>query len=213
MKKGIVALTLLIIFVYGQCLTGPVSTRLGTKLGLNYSSFSPDDGTGTLSGIGFHFGLGAGFDIANTIMIDLTPQIRTTSFSRTDDTWIGPLTTKFSYLNFTIPFVVSLKANISGTAPYIGAGVAGNFQLSGTVRIESNGSALEDDIASEDLEQDFFFVGVLGAAMSFTKVRVAPEISFNYNLTPDIPDSDNPGQSVEGDNIDLHFSIGIYFTP
>lgn len=213
MKKAIILIAVLAIAAAGQCLSGPMNTRLGTKVGITYSTFSPDDGTGSLSGIGFHIGIGAGFDLMNMIMIDLTPQFRTTSFGRTDDTWIGPVTTTFSYNNFFIPLVVSFKANTPSASPYLGAGIAGNFQLGGTIRIESGGSAWENEIESEDLEQDFFFIGALGVSLSAARMKVMPEISFNYNLTPDIPDPHDPGQSVEGDNFDLHFSAGIYFTP
>jgi hypothetical protein len=96
-------------------------------------------------------------------------------------------------------------------SPYIGFGGAGNFQLSGKARIESGGTAFEDEI--DNLENDLFIIFVLGMAIRSNKLVISPEISVNYNLTPDIHDPDNPDQNVEGDNIDFHFSLGFYYSP
>jgi hypothetical protein len=214
MRKLLIIIVLFAIYAYGQCLGGPISTRFGIKTGLVYSTFDPDDNTGGLSGMGFQIGLGMGTDIMNALSIDMTPQLRTTSFGRTDEILGTEIKTTISYTNLYLPVQFSLKAGMLPVlAPYIGIGLAGNFQMSGTVRVETEGSAIESDIDKEDLENDFFLVGAVGTDIKLVNFKIVPEISINYNLTADLHNENNPNQTYDGENIDLHFAVGFYFSP
>jgi hypothetical protein len=210
MLKKIIALALLLIVGgFGQCLIG---SRVGVKLGPNYCVFTPSDGSGELSDVGFHFGIGMGTDFFNFLSLDMTPMIRSTKFSRTGEIIGVPIRLSYSFSNIYLPVVLSLKAGMLPLiSPYIGAGLAGNFMLSGTIRIESGGSAIEDNL--ENLENDFFFIFALGIEFKLPKFRISPELSINYNLTADIPDPNNITQPYEGENGDFHFSLGLYYTP
>ncbi len=214
MKKLLITLCLLSIYALGQCLSGPLSTRVGIRTGLVFSSFDPENDDRNLNGVGFQFGLGMGTDFMNMWGIELIPQIRTTSFGRTDETIFGTIRTTFSYTNIYLPVVVSIKAGmLPVVSPYLGIGCSGNFQIGGNLRIETNGSAVEYEIESDDRENDFFLLGALGADIKLVNMLVTPEISLNYNLTASLPNENNPNLSVEGNNIDFHFSIGLYYSP
>ena len=214
MRRLLIGFCLLSIYAYGQCLSGPLSTRVGIRAGLVYSSFDPEDSDRDLDGIGLQFGLGMGTDFMNMLSIELIPQIRTTSFGRTDETIIGTIKTTFSYTNIYLPVLVSIKAGtLPLVNPYLGIGCGGNFQISGNLRIETNGSAVEYEIESDDRENDLFLIGALGADIKLANILIVPELSLNYNLTADLPNENNPNLSVKGNNIDFHFSIGLYYSP
>ncbi len=79
MKKLIIILFLLSVYAYGQCcFSGPISTRMGVKAGVNYCVVDADDDLGKLDGFGWHIGLGMGTDILDFLAIDMAPQIRST---------------------------------------------------------------------------------------------------------------------------------------
>ncbi|MBA7482877.1 hypothetical protein ES707_18376 [subsurface metagenome] len=209
LKKLIIILCLLSVYAYGQCcFSGPISTRVGIKTGVNYCVFDPGDDLGTLDGFGIHFGLGMGTDILNFLAIDMAPQIRSTSYSRTIDILGIPLTTTYSFTNLYLPVLLSLKAGmVPFMSPYFGIGMAGNFQLNGTIRIESGGPVIGDDI--DDLDNDLFFIAALGVEIKLIKFKISPEVSLNYNLTADDPDT--PEQTEQ--NSDIHLSVGFYYAP
>ena len=130
MKRMGIVLLLSITTVSAQCL---FSSRFGVKAGITYSTFSPDDGSDSFTGLGLHFGVGMGADIAAIVAIDMSPMVRTTKFSRTD----GSLESTLSYTNLYLPVQISIKAGMLPlVSPYIGFGCAGNFQLSGRARYD-----------------------------------------------------------------------------
>ena len=206
MKKVVIISLITVICAFAQCLGGPLSGRIGIKTGINYGLFDPEDDDENLTGMGFHVGFGMGLDIMNTFAIDMTPTFRTTSYGVTENN----TTVSLSYTNLYLPIQFSLKAGLPIVAPYIGIGVAGNFQMGGTIKVEGEGASFEFDIDDEDLEQDFFLIGALGTQIKLVSVHVVPEISMNYNLTPSLVDENNPNFEIEGTNIDFHFSVGIY---
>jgi hypothetical protein len=209
MKKLLITLSLLSVYAYGQCcFSGPISTRIGIKTGLNYGIFNRDDGVGELNGLGWHIGLGMGTDILDFLAIDMTPQIRSTYYSlTTDEGYITPVTTSYSFTNLYLPVIFSVKLGVVPLiSPYIGIGGAGNFQLSGKVKDGHHGSGVEQGI--EELENDFFIIGALGAEIKLIKLKISPEVSLNYNLTAD--DSRTSDQTEK--NYDIHLSIGLYYS-
>jgi hypothetical protein len=213
MKKAVIISLIVVICAFAQCLGGPLNGRIGIKTGFNYGIFDPEEDDNNLSGMGFHFGLGMGIDVFNTLAIDITPTFRTTKYGRTDEILGTDVTSSISYTNLYLPLQVSLKVgSMPVVSPYIGLGAAGNFQMSGTVRFESNGTSFEDEIDSEDLEQDFFLIGALGTEIKLIKASIVPEVSINYNLTPSLVDEENPNNEVDGTNIDFHFSVGFYLS-
>jgi len=203
MKKFIIIFFVMISIISAQCMM-PIKSMVGLKIGLNYTIYNPDDGQGNLSGIGMHFGLAMGMDIVNTIGIQIVPSYRATSYSRT----INNVTAIFKFNNFYIPVNLLFKAGSTPVvSPYLGIGGAGNFQLNGRWRIESNGFGIDGEIESEDLEDDLFLALILGLDIKLIKFNISPEMSFNYNLTADDPDTVNNTEK----NYDLHFSIGFFY--
>jgi hypothetical protein len=206
MKKVVALLIVIAVYGFGQCLSSPLSTRIGIKTGVNYGIFDPEEDDENLTGMGFHVGLGMGLDILGTIALDLTPTFRSTKYGLTENN----TTVSLSYSNLYLPVQFSLKAGLPVVAPYIGIGAAGNFQMGGKIKIESNGTSLEFDLEDEQLENDFFLIGALGTQIKLVKMSVIPEISVNYNLTPSLVDENNPNLEIEGTNVDFHFSVGFY---
>jgi len=208
-KKLLIILFLLSVYAYGQCcFSGPISTRMGVKAGVNYCVVDADDDLGKLDGFGWHIGLGMGTDILDFLAIDMAPQIRSTVYSRTVDIIGLPVTTSRSFTNIYLPVLLSLKAGmVPLMSPYFGIGIAGNFQLDGTMRIESDGLAIEDDI--DELENDLFFIAALDAEIKLIKLKISPEVSLNYNLTADDPDTPNQTER----NYDIHLSVGFHYSP
>lgn len=208
MKKVFIVFSVLATCVFAQCIPGLVSTRIGIKTGVNYGIFDPEEDAENLTGMGFHVGFGMGLDILNTLSLDLTPTFRTTKYGVTENN----TTVSLSYTNLYLPVQVSLKAGLPVVAPYIGIGVAGNFQMGGKLKVEGNGASFEFDIEEDDLEQDFFLVGAVGTQIKLVKMSVIPEFSVNYNLTPSLVDENNPNNQIDGTNIDFHFSVGFYMS-
>ncbi|MBE0433079.1 hypothetical protein IBX73_06385 [candidate division WOR-3 bacterium] len=54
MKRTILVALLLTAWCTAQCLSAPVSTRAGVKLGINPGTYDPDDGLEALKGTGVH---------------------------------------------------------------------------------------------------------------------------------------------------------------
>ncbi len=177
----------------------PISPFFGLQAGMNYSNFDPDDGAGNYSGVGFQVGLGMGIELSEIVGIMISPTYRATSFDRT----VLNVDMGADYSNFYLPFIFQLKAGMLQVAPFLGFGLAGNFQLDGTAYIGSLKSSIED------LENDFLFLTTFGADIKLNKIKFTPEFSFNYNLTADDPDTQSRGES----NYDFHFSLGIFFIP
>ena len=104
MKKIIFAVLLLTMVCYAQCLSGPISTRVGIKAGFNPGTYEPDDALGNMEGTGVHLGLGMGTDLFNLIALDMGAQFRTTTYSRQEP--LGRVT--HSYNNLYFPSSVKL---------------------------------------------------------------------------------------------------------
>lgn len=199
MKKIIFLLFALTIMLTGQCLT-PFKSYIGPLVGINYSNFDPNDNAGTLSGSGFQIGLGMGVELFNTLGIQMSPMFKTTSFNRT----ILNVPTGANFNNLYFPVSLQLKAGVLPlVSPYFGLGLAGNFQMDGTLYV----GELESSV--DELENDIYFSLSLGTDIKFIKLKITPEFAFNYNLTADDPDTQNQTET----NYELNFSLGIFFTP
>ena len=192
----------IIVFSYAQCLSAPISTRVGVKFGFNPGTYNPGDGSDQLSGTGMHFGFGMGTEILNFISFDMGAQFRTTKYSREE-----PIYLAYSYDNLYFPFFLSLKAPILPLiSPYIGAGVGINVQYNGTERFELLGSIIERQI--EGARTNAFLILGLGAQITLLKFRIMPEFTANINAQ-----ADEEGTEVTEENVDYHFSVGFYYAP
>jgi hypothetical protein len=207
MKKIFFTLAFAVIALPAQCLPS-VRGSVGLKPALNLTTFNPDDGAGNYTGAGFNIGFGLGLDVGN-FGIEMTPSFRTTNYSRTQ-TIIVDITTSGHFNNFYLPVHFLLKAGaIPLVAPYLGLGFAFDIQNSGYWAVTSGGTTIKTDVPSDQLENDLFFSVVLGADIKQSHFKYVPEITFDYNLTADDPDTGNRTES----NYDFTISIGLYFTP
>lgn len=198
MKKTILSILLLTAVCLAQCLSGPVSTRVGIKVGFNPGTYDPDDNLGEMEGTGVHFGLGMGTDILNLISLDMGAQFRTTKYSREEP--IGRIT--HSYNNLYFPIFLSIKAGMLPlVSPYVGAGLGINVQFEGTRKWEPNGIAVETPI--EGATSAFFILG-LGVEIKLIKFRICPEFTANIK-----PTSDDQVDKYT----DYHFSVGFFYAP
>jgi hypothetical protein len=183
---------------YAQCLSGPLSTRVGIKAGFNPGTYEPNDTLGNMKGTGVHFGLGMGTDIFNLIALDMGAQFRTTKYSREET--LGRVT--HSYKNLYFPIFLSIKAGMLPLiSPYLGAGIGINVQFEGKRKWEPNGVAVETDLAGAT---NAYFILGLGAEIKLIKLRVCPE--FTANIKPTSEDQDEK-------YTDLHFSVGLFYAP
>lgn len=197
MKKIIIILAVCSVYAFGQCLGSPISTRVGIKLGLNPGSYNPGDGTDEFGGMGMHFGIGMGTDILNIIALDMTPQYRSTSYSR--DELLGTRT--YSFGNLYFPITLGIKAGmIPFISPYVAFGIGINVQITGTERFALNGGATEWDRATETRA-----CLIIGGGLEFKllKFRITPE--FTAHISND-EDSERGYQ-------DYHISLGAYIAP
>jgi hypothetical protein len=189
---------------FAQCFSGPISTRVGIKLGINPGTYDPDDNFDALKGTGVHFGFGMGTDFLNLVALDMNAQFRTTNYSR--DETLGRIT--YSYHNLYFPVMVSLKGGMLPlVSPYLGIGIGINVQFDGKQRLENNGLAVEVPI--EGTNTNAFFILGLGAEIKLLKFRVSPEFTANINSGADDPET----QERTEKNIDYHFSVGLYYAP
>jgi len=198
LRKIIFPILLLVIVSYAQCLSAPISTRVGLKFGINPGTYDPDDNLDAMKGTGVHFGFGMGTDLLNLISLDIGAQFRTTKYSREET--IGRIT--HSYKNLYFPIFFSLKAAMLPlVSPYIGAGLGINVQFDGVRRWEPNGVAVETEL--EGATNAYFILG-LGAEIKFVKLRLCPEFTANIK-----PTSDEQADKYT----DFHLSLGLYYAP
>jgi len=207
MKKLLIVLCLLSIYAYGQCLSGPISTRVGIKTGLVFNSYKSDGED--FSGTGLLIGLGMGTDIFGFLGIDLTPQYRSTAFSHYYQTAFVPHTKTYSYSNVYFPVEISLKAGfIPLVSPYIGLGMAGNIRLTGTESTEfDDGTSINTELGGG--QASIFVILKSGAEIKLIKFRISPEFSLNLNSAAD----DVNTSQTEEENLDIHLSLGFYYSP
>lgn len=204
MKKMLLVTLLLTVWCSAQCLSAPISTRVGVKFGINPGTLSPADGLEDFKGTGVHFGLGMGTDVLNLIALDMGAQFRTTAYSREEA--LGTHT--FSYNNLYFPIFLSLKAGMLPLiSPYIGAGIGINVQYNGINRLESNGITVETSI--EGAKTNAFLILGLGVEIKLLKLRVMPEFTANINAQAD----DETTVDRTEQNVDYHISVGIYYAP
>ena len=198
MKKIIIPTLLLATLCLAQCLSAPISTRVGLKAGINPGTYDPNDELDAMKGTGVHFGIGMGTDFLNLVALDIGAQFRTTKYSREEP--VGRVT--HSYNNLYFPIFLSLKAAMLPLiSPYIGAGLGINVQFDGVRRWEPNGVAVETEI--EGATNAYFILG-LGAEIKFTKLRICPEFTANIK-----PTSDDQTDKYT----DYHLSVGLYYAP
>ncbi|UCF70605.1 MAG: outer membrane beta-barrel protein [candidate division WOR-3 bacterium] len=203
MKKLIFVLVLLTAWCAAQCLSAPISTRVGVKFGFNPGKYDFDDGQDEFKGTGVHFGIGMGTDILNLISLDMGAQFRTTRYSREEA--LGTRT--FSYDNLYFPIFLSLKAGMLPLiSPYVGAGIGINVQFNGINRFESGAIAVETPI--EGSSTNAFLILGLGAEIRLLKLRISPEFTANINAQ-----ADNEATEATEENIDYHISLGLYYAP
>jgi hypothetical protein len=197
MNKLIFLILLQFTLSYSQPLSSPSGMYVGLKVGVSHCVLDPGERFRHLSGKGVHGGIGIGLDIKPYLAINITPQIKTSSYLI--GMWPG---TDYHYTNLFIPAAVSLKLfSTQSTSPYLGIGGAVNFQLSG--------KKIDTDFGSEqrieDLRNDLYLTICIGIKKKFTRLRISPEFSFNYNLTSNYPDFENLPVS----NYDYCLTIGI----
>lgn len=186
-------------FVCSQCLSSPSGPCVGLKVGVNHCVLDCDYPFSDLPGKGLHGGIGIGFDIQPCFAINITSQIKSSSYLY--GFWPG---TDYHYTNLFVPIVVSLKLfSAQSTSPYLGVGGAVNFQLSDKEIDTEWGS--EQKI--EDLRNDFYFTICIGIEKKLARLRISPEFSFNYNLTPNHPGSYDIPVSM----YDFHLTIGLCY--
>jgi hypothetical protein len=183
-------------------LSGPISTRVGIKVGFNPGTYDPDDNLDEMKGTGVHFGLGMGTDILNLISLDMGAQFRTTKYSREEP--IGRIT--HSYNNLYFPIFLSIKAGMLPlVSPYVGAGLGVNVQFEGTRKWEPNGIAVETPLGGTT--SAFLILGI-GVEIKLIKFRICPEFTANINSGAD----DSATQQTET-NTDYHLSVGFFYAP
>jgi hypothetical protein len=172
---------------YSQPLSSPSGMYVGLKVGMNHCVLDPGERFRNLSGRGFHGGIGIGLDISPYLGINITPQIKSSSYLI--GMWPG---TDYHYTNLFIPAAVSLKLfSTQSTSPYLGIDGA----------VTEFGSERE----IEDLRNDLYLTVCIGIENKFTRLRISPEFSFNYNLTSNYPDFENLPVS----NYDYCLAIGF----
>jgi hypothetical protein len=204
MRKVLFLMLTVVIFSYAQCLSVPISTRVGVKFGFNPGTYNLDDGLVEFKGTGVHFGFGMGTDILNLIALDMGAQFRTTNYSRE----VLSVKHTISYNNLYFPFFLSLKAGMLPLiSPYVGAGVGINVQFNGTNRLESGGLVVETPI--EGSNTNVFLILGLGAEIKLLKFRIMPEFTANINAQAD----DAATETRTEENVDYHFSVGFYYAP
>jgi len=205
MKHLITIIILFSAFGSAQCL-GP-KAAIGIKPGINFTTYDPDNGGESLSGIGLNIGLGVGLDIGS-FGIEIAPSFRTTDYSVTNETWNTTLS--WHYNNFYLPVRAKLIANLPGVAPFLGLGTAFDFQRSGYWELKVGDADPEHwDISSDDLENDVFVSIILGSDIKLHNTKIAPELAFDYNLTAEVEETANQNEK----NYDLTFSLGFYYSP
>lgn len=203
MKKLLFLLLALTIVGYAQCLSAPLSTRVGLKVGLTHGTYDRDDTQDKMTGTGVHFGFGMGTDFLNLLSLDMHALFRTTNYSRTET--LGRRTR--SYNNLYFPIFVSIKAGMLPlVSPYLGAGVGFNVQFEGTEKWEPNGVAIETPIGGNT---NAFLILGLGAEIKLIKLRITPEFTANINSGADDPATPYRTES----NTDYHLSVGFYYAP
>jgi hypothetical protein len=202
LKKYIKYITLSqFIFFYAQCLASPINARVGVKAGVNHC-VRKANGFQSHTGTGFHAGIDIGFDLLPCFAIDITPLIKSSQYK--SPMWPG---TDYEYMNAYLPTIVSFKLLLTPSlSPYLGIGGAVNFQLSGKMINTGDGDIGEQKI--ETLENDVYFVAVCGVEAKVVRLRISPELSFNYNLTPGYPGFEELSVS----HYDLHFSVGLCYS-
>lgn len=199
MNKLAFLILLQFILLYSQPLPSPLDLCVGIKAGMNHCVLDVGEKFKHLSGKGFHAGIGIGFDIQPCFAINAAPQIKSSLYLC--GMWPG---TDYHYTNLFVPAVVLLKLlSTQATSPYLGIGGAVNFQLSGKEIDTEWGS--EQKI--EELRNDFYFTVCIGIEKKLTRLRILPEFSFNYNLTPNYPDFEDLPTS----NYDYCITVGLCY--
>lgn len=187
------------IFAYGQSII-PIKSYFGLNAGINYSIFDPVDEGGNYSGTGLGAGMSLGLEVLNLLCLQVSPSFRTTSFNRT----IVNAKMGANYKNFYLPFEFLLKAGMMPVvSPYLGLGIAENYQLSGEAYLENISTNIED------LENDTYFLCLLGTEIKLIKLKISPNFRFGYNLTADDPDTQNRSEK----NYEFDFTLGFYYSP
>lgn len=203
MKKITVSILLFVIVGYAQCLSAPISTRVGVKVGFNPGTYDPDDNLDVYKGTGVHFGFGMGTDFLNLLSLDMHALFKTTTYSRTEP--LGRFTR--SYNNLYFPIFLSIKAGMLPlVSPYVGVGLGINVQFEGTQKWEPNGVAIETPIGGTT---NAYLILGLGAEIKLIKLRITPEFTANINSGADDPATPNRTEA----NTDYHLSVGFYFAP
>jgi len=180
-----------------------LSMRTGVKLGMIACNYDHDDNGEVSTGTGMHFGLGMGTDLFRIVGLDLTPQYRTTKYSRSVS-W-GRKT--YFYNNIYFPVFLSLRGSfIPFVSPYIGLGIGINIIVGGHERDEyPNGTVIETPLSGSSTQG----VAIVGGGLEFklSKLRLIPE--FTANITGS-GDEANPPQPTESN---YHISLGVYYAP
>lgn len=199
MNKLVLLALVQFTLLYSQPLSSPSGMYIGLKVGVNHCVLDCDYPFSDLSGKGLHGGIGIGFDIQPCFAISITPQIKSSSYLYR--MWPG---TSYYYTNLFVPIVVSLRLfSAQSISPYLGIGGAANFQISGKeVDMEWD---YEQPI--ENLKNDLYFTTSFGIEKKFARLRITPEFSFNYNLTPTHPEPIDVSISI----FDFNLAVGLCY--
>jgi hypothetical protein len=193
MNKLVLLALLTFTLLYPQPLSSPSGFYIGLKVGVNHCVLDYSEPYRNLSGKGLHGGISVGFDIQPWFTVSMTPQIKSSSYLI--GMWPG---TDYHYTNLFLPTMISLKLlSTQSISPYLGIGGAVNFQISGKTVDTEWGT--EQPI--ENLRNDLYFATRLGIEKKFARLRITPEFSFNYNLTPTHPGSTDIPVSIYDFNL------------
>lgn len=176
---------------------------VGLKGGLNYGSFdSGVEGEDAYTGLGYHFGLEAGYMPMPSIGVDIGGFYYIGKWSTTVDDVDVEMTINSIYIPLSLRYVFAAAPTVN---PYV--------KLGGAVMMESSGETTtgeEDpvDIPDEFIETDFFILGGFGVDIGATPtISVRPELVFQYNITGDRDDTTDQDESA----YDFLFSLGFYY--
>lgn len=176
---------------------------VGLKGGLNYGSWNPDVADmDAWTGLGYHFGLEAGYMPMPMVAVDIGGFYYIGKWSTTVDDVETDMTINSIYIPLSVKYIFTAAPTVN---PFVKAGAGMMMQNSGTVSEDGE----ETDIDDEDLETDWYVFGGLGVDVSVAQsISVRPDITFQYNLTADDDETEEASESM----YDFLFSLGFYYS-
>ncbi len=176
---------------------------VGLKGGVNYGSWNPDvEGMDAMTGLGYHFGLEAGYMPMPMVAVDIGGFYYIGKWSTTVDDVDYETTVNSIYIPLSVKYIFTAAPTVN---PFVKAGAAIMMQNSGETKIGEEDAV---DIPDEDLETDWYVFGGVGVDVNVAEaISVRPDITFQYNLTADIEATEDASESA----YDFLFSLGFYY--